>query len=98
MCLTIGVTLLASTTEIQRVLSSQSTVCVPVWSATASIYIGINLTFLTALYMHLISASVESDDIAGLICTFQKTETPSRVWIIPETDRLLLIIMLWSAY
>ena len=65
MCLTIGVTLLASTTEIQLVLSSQFTVGAPVWSAKASMYLRITLVLLTALYMHLISLSVESDYIAG---------------------------------
>ena len=65
MCLTLGVTLLASTTEIQLLSSPQYTVGAPVWSAKASMYLRITLVFLTALYMHLISPSVESDAIAG---------------------------------
>ena len=65
MCLTLGVTLLASTQEIQLVLSSQFTVGAPLWSSKASMYLWITLVFLTDLYMHLISPSVESDAIAG---------------------------------
>ena len=34
MCLTLGVTILASTIEIKLVLSSQCTVVAPVWSVT----------------------------------------------------------------
>ena len=64
MCLTLGVTLLASTTEIQHVLSYQCTVGAPVWSAKASIYLWIYLVLFTALYMNLISPPVESDAIA----------------------------------
>ena len=60
MCLTLGVTLLALTTEMQLVLSSQCTVGAPVWSATASMYVRITLFFVTALYIHPISTSVES--------------------------------------
>ena len=58
MCLTLGVTLLASTTEIQLVLSSQYTVVAPVWSAKASMYLLIALILLTSLYMHLIYPSM----------------------------------------
>ena len=65
MCLILGVTLLASTIEIKLVLSSQFTVGAPVWSAKYSMYLRITLVLLTALYMHLISLSVESDAIAG---------------------------------
>ena len=65
MYLYIGVNLLASTTDIQLVFSSQCTVGAPVWSDKASMYIRITLDFFTALYMNLISPSVESDDIAG---------------------------------
>ena len=65
MCLTIGVMFLASTTEIQIVLSSQSTVGEPVWIAKASIYLWIALVFLTSFHMNLISPSVESDAIVG---------------------------------
>ena len=60
---TLGVTLLASTTEIQLVLSSQCTVYAPVWSDKAYMYLRINSVFLTDLYMHLISPSFESDAI-----------------------------------
>ena len=98
MCLTLGVTLLASTKDIQLVISYQCTVGAPMWSAKASTYHRINLFLLTALYMHLIFSLVESDYIAGWIYTLQHTSTPSRVWIIPETDRLLLRILAWSAY
>ena len=65
MCLTQVGTLLASTTEIQLVLSSQCTVGAPVLSSKASMYLQITLVFLTALYMRLIYPSVESDYIAG---------------------------------
>ena len=64
-CLTLGVTILASTTEIQLVLSSQCTVSAPVYSAKASMYLRITLGFFTSLYMHLISPSVKSDAISG---------------------------------
>ena len=97
MCLTLGVNLLASTTEIQSVLSSKCTVGAPVWSDKSSMYTRITLFLLTVLYMHLTSTSVESDSISGQICTFQQTATSSRVWIIPENDRLLLRILAWSA-
>ena len=92
-CLTLGVTILSSTTDIQRVLSYQCSFGAPVWSDKSSTYLRITLVFLTALYMHLTSPSVESDAIAGRICTFQQTATPSIVCIIPETDRLLLRIL-----
>ena len=65
MRLTLGVTLLASTKEIQLVLYYQCTVGAPVWSANVSMYLRINLFFLTALYMHIISPSVESEAIYG---------------------------------
>ena len=52
MSLTLGVTLLDSTIEIQLVLSLQCTVGAPVFSAKASIYLRITLVFLTALYMY----------------------------------------------
>ena len=61
MCLTLGVTLLASTTEIQLVLSYQFTIGAPVWSAKSYLYLRITFDFFTALYMHLIYLSVESD-------------------------------------
>ena len=64
MCLTLGVTLLASTTENKRVLSSQCTVAAPVWHSKPYMYLWIVLAFLTSLYIHLISPSVESEDIA----------------------------------
>ena len=59
MCLTLGVTLLASTIEIQLVLSSQCTVGAHVWSTKASMYLRITLVFLTDLYMYQISPSVD---------------------------------------
>ena len=65
MCLTLEVTILDSTTEIYFVLSSQCTIGAPVWSDKASMYLRITLDFLTDFYMHLISPSVESYDIAG---------------------------------
>ena len=65
MCLTLIVSILASTIEMQLLLSSQCTVGEPVWSAKSSMYIWIILVLLTALYMHLISTSVESNAIAG---------------------------------
>ena len=93
MCLTLGVTILASIAEIQLLLSSQYTISSPVCSAKESMYPRMTLVLLTALFMHLISPSVGSDSIADRICAFQQTSTPSRVWIIPETDRLLLRIL-----
>ena len=65
MCLTLGVTILASTAEIQLWLSSQCTVGAPVWIAKASMYLRIALVFFTDLYMHIIYPSVESDYISG---------------------------------
>ena len=65
MCLTLVVTLLASTTDIQLVLSYQCTVGAPVWSAKNSMYIWITFVLLTALNMHLTYPSVESDAISG---------------------------------
>ena len=63
--LTLGLTILASKTEMQIVLSYKCTVGTPLWSARASMYLCITLVFLTALYMHIISPSVESDYISG---------------------------------
>ena len=65
MCLTLGVTILASTIEIQILLSSQFTFGTPVCSARASMYLRKTLVLLTDLYMHIIPPSVESEDIAG---------------------------------
>ena len=59
-CLTLGVTVLASTTQIQLVLYYQCTVCAPVWIDKASVYIRIALVLLTTFGMNLISQSVES--------------------------------------
>ena len=70
MCLTIGVTILASTTDIKLVLSYQCTAGATVWSGKDSMCIWITFILLTALYMHLFYPSVESDAIAGLICSF----------------------------
>ena len=97
MCLTIGVTILASTKIIQLVLSSKCTVGAPVWSAKASIYLRITLFLLTYLYMNLIPQSVESEAIAFWICNLHQTETQIRVWRITETDRLLMRIIAYSA-
>ena len=71
MCLTLGVTILASTTEIKLVLYSQCTVGAPVWSARYYMYLQTTLVFLTDLYMHIISTPVESEAISGLIRTLQ---------------------------
>ena len=65
MRLTLRVTLLTSITEIQLMLSSYYTLGSPVWGDKASMYIWITLFFLTALYIHIISSSVESDAIDG---------------------------------
>ena len=64
-CLTLGVTILYSTTEIQLVLSSQCTVGAQLWSDKASTYLRIALVLLTELYMHLMYPSVESEAITG---------------------------------
>ena len=61
MCLTIVVTLLDSTIDIQLVLSYHFTVGAPVWSAKTSMYLLITFFKLTYLYMHLISPSVDLD-------------------------------------
>ena len=98
MCLTLGVTILSWTTEIQLVLYYQCTVGAPVWIAKYSIYLLIALFFLKSLCVHIIYPSVDSEATAGWIYNFQQIETPNRVWIIPETDRLLLIILSWSTY
>ena len=79
-------------------LSSQCTVSAPVWIAKDSMYFHIDLVFLTALYLHLIYPPVDSESTSGRIYTLQKAETPRRLWIIPENDRLLLRIIEWSAY
>ena len=92
-CLTIGLTILASTKDIQLVLSSQCTVGEPVWSYKASMYLQIDLFFLTALYMHIISPSVESEDVAGWICTLHQTAAPIRLLGITENDYLMLKIL-----
>ena len=65
MCLTPGVSILASTTEIQLALSSQYTVGKTVHSARTSMYLRITLVLLTDLYMHLIYTSAEPEAIAG---------------------------------
>ena len=62
---TLGVTLSASTTEIQLVLSSQFTVGAPVWSAKDKLYLRMALVFFTDFYMHLIFPPMESEAIAG---------------------------------
>ena len=65
MCLTLGVTLLASTTDIQLVLYSKCTIGASVWSDNYPMYLRITFVLLTYLYMHLIYPSVNSDAIAG---------------------------------
>ena len=77
--LTLGVNILASTTEMQLVLSSQCPVDEPVWSARDSMHLWITLVSLTDFYMHRISPSVKSEAISGLICTFHQAATPIRV-------------------
>ena len=66
-CLTQGVTLLASTTEIKLVLSYQFNVGAPVWRDKASIYLLIALFFLIDLQMYLIYSQVESGATSGCI-------------------------------
>ena len=65
MCLTLGVIILDSTTEMKLVLSYQCTVGSLVWSARDSMYLRITLVLLTDSYIHLFSPYVESDAIAG---------------------------------
>ena len=65
MCLTLRVTILASTIEIYLVLYYQCNVGELVWSTKASMYLWIALVFLTTWYMNLISPSVESEAISG---------------------------------
>ena len=65
MCLTLGVTILDPKIEIYIVLSCQLTVGAPVCSSRAYMYLRITLVFLTALYMYIISLSVNSEAIAG---------------------------------
>ena len=65
MFLTLGVTLLASTTEIQLVLYYACTVYARLCSDKPSMYLRTTLFLFTDLYMHLISPPVESNDIAG---------------------------------
>ena len=65
MCLTLVVTILASTTEMQPVLSYQCIIGSPVWIDKASMYIRTALVLLTVLYMNLISPSVDSEAISG---------------------------------
>ena len=56
--LTLVVTILVSTTEIQLMLSSQCTFGAPVLIDKAFLYIWVALVSFTAFYMHLISSSV----------------------------------------
>ena len=53
MCLTLGVTILYSTTYIQLVLSSQCSGGAPFWSAKDSIYLLVALVLFIALYMYI---------------------------------------------
>ena len=54
MCLTLGVTLLDLTIEIQLLLSYQFTVGAPVWIHNDSMYFQKALFFLRFLYIYLI--------------------------------------------
>ena len=54
MPLTLGVIILASTTEIQLVLYLKYTVGAPVWSAKDYMHLRIALVLLTELCMHII--------------------------------------------
>ena len=49
MCLTLGLTILDSTTEIKLVLSYQCNIGALVWSAKVYVYLRITLIFLTSL-------------------------------------------------
>ena len=77
----------------ENYFSSLCTFSSPVCSAKDSIYLRISLVFLAALYMHIISPSVQSEAISGWICTFQHTYIPRRVWIIPYTNHLMLRVL-----
>ena len=65
MWLNLGVTLLASKTEIKPVLSYQCTVGAPVWITKDFMYRHIDLVLLKFLYMHLLYPPVESEATAG---------------------------------
>ena len=93
MFLTLGVTILASTTEIQLVLYSHCTASTSVFSAKAYMYLRITLVFLAVLYMYLIYSSVESEAFYVDLQFIQQTVTTIRVRRIPETDRVLVIIL-----
>ena len=54
MYLTLGVNILASTTEIQLLLSFKCTVGETVWISKAPVYLCICLILFTEFYMHLI--------------------------------------------
>ena len=83
MCLTLGVTILASTIEIKLVLSYQCTVGSLVWRTKDSVYFWIALVLLIDLYMYQIFPYMESEDISSLIWTFQQTSASRRVlWIL----------------
>ena len=59
MCLTLGLTILAPTTETKLDFYSKCTVGAPGWSDRASRYLRIALVLFTALYMHLFYPSVD---------------------------------------
>ena len=63
MYLTLGVNILASTTEIQLLLPSKCTFDETVCSAKAPMYLHISLVLFTAFYMHVIYPSVDSEVI-----------------------------------
>ena len=65
MSLTLGVNILASTTEIQLMLSSQLTDGAPVCSAKVYMYLRIALVFLKSLNMNIIYTPLDSEYTAG---------------------------------
>ena len=65
MCLTLGVTVLATTAEIRLLFSSQCTFDAPLFSAKVSVYLRIVLVLLIDLYINLIFTPLESVVTAG---------------------------------
>ena len=92
--LTLGVIILVSKKKL--VLSFQCNVVAQVWSDKASMWRRVVLVLLAEFYILIIYPSLESETTAGCICTFQNSETLRRVWIIPKTYPLLLIILAHS--
>ena len=89
------------TLRLTILVKKRDTICVvlpmnfgaPLCSTRASTFLRITLFFLTALCMHLIYPPEELETVAVLICTLHQKATPNTVWIIPETGRLMLIIL-----